>query len=68
MRMAGMVLATCKRRAKGATRSASYTEMCGDLRACPSNLRDCYPISGWQHESAAGGGNDGVYPTQAVGR
>src|SRR5207302_182832 len=44
-----------------------YTRMCGDSKGCPSNLHDCRPIWGRQHESTAGGGNGSV-SAQAVGR
>src|ERR1700686_5159825 len=53
--------------AGGATCRMLYTEMCGDSGSYPSNLHDCHPISGRQHESTVGGGNGSV-SAQAVGR
>ena len=44
-----------------------YTEKCGDSGERPSNLHDCHPISGRQHESAADGGNGGVPSFKLLG-
>lgn len=49
----------------GTTRRRPNTKKCGDLRAYPSNLLYCRPISGRQHESAAA--EKASFP-QAVGR
>jgi len=37
-----------------------YTGKCEESGIYPSNLHDCHPILGRQHESTADGGNGGV--------
>src|SRR5262249_20781284 len=55
------------RPAKGMPECRSNTKTCGDSVVYPSNLQDCRPRSGWQHESTTGGGEAGI-PSQVVGR
>ena len=56
-----------KKDVAGVSLATLYTGKCGDSLGYPSNLHDCHPISGRQHESTVGGGNGSV-SAHAVGR